>query len=139
MASDDWLLTVVCAISGTTVFLIGLHDARLVRRLRRHGIRTIGIVVDQTRTETDSGHYWKPVISFTDQHGRTVTFQPDIGGKRYELPTGQEVPVVYLADNPKKARVDIRRFMSGALFLLFWGLVLLGVAVHAILSIVIGA
>lgn len=126
---------VVCATSGTVVFLIGLHNALLVRRLRQHGIRTSGLVVDQTRESTDSGHYWKPVISFTDQHGHTVTFQPGVGGKGYELPTGREVPVVYLADNPEKVKVDMRRFTtSQALYLMFFGLVSLSVAVAILMA-----
>lgn len=133
-------LGVVSLISGTLVFLVGLHNTRLSRRLRRHGIHTSGLVVDQTRVDSPKGQFWKPVISFTDQHGRTVTFQPGPSGDGFGLPTGQEVPVVYLADNPEKVRVDTWRFMLlQPLFLLFFGSCLLGFAVAAILWTVIGA
>jgi hypothetical protein len=125
----------LCATSGTVTFLIGLHNALLVRRLHQQGIRTSGLVVDQTRESHDAGPYWKPVISFTDQHGNTVTFQPGVGGKGYELPTGRKVPVVYLADNPEKVKVDMRRFTtSEALFLLSFGGLLLSIAVALLLG-----
>lgn len=125
---------VLCAISGTVTFLIGLRNVLLVRRLRQHGIHTSGLVVDQTQVTMDSGnHHWKPITSFTDQRGHTVTFQPSVGGTGYGLRTGQTVPVVYLADNPKKVRVDMPRFMTRpGLVMMFVRLVILGVAVDAI-------
>lgn len=122
----DRVVGVLFAVLAVPVVLAGLRDAVRVRRLRQHGIRTLGYVVDQVEEKDESGSISVPVIAFTDQRGCRVEFQPGMRGAGMRLPTGREVPVVYLADNPQAARVEMWRHMTGSvLFVLLLGSVLL--------------
>ncbi|MDH6220444.1 DUF3592 domain-containing protein [Streptomyces pseudovenezuelae] len=112
--ADGTLGIAVCAAVGLLLFTVAVRDAVLIRRLRRHGIRTRGVVVDNVRVDgRDSGPTWAPVIAFADQRGYRVEFTSRMRGSGMGLATGREVPVVYLAHNPQTARVGIWRHMVG--------------------------
>ncbi|MBZ6254960.1 DUF3592 domain-containing protein [Streptomyces olivaceus] len=122
----------VCSVVGGLLLWAGLYDAARVRRLRRHGIRTTGRVVDNVRVQEprSSSPSWAPVIAFADQHGYRVEFTPSMRGAGMGLPTGREVDVVYLPHNPQVARVFTRRHMTGpVLFIVAMGLLFLGLGV----------
>ncbi|MBZ6094039.1 DUF3592 domain-containing protein [Streptomyces olivaceus] len=122
----------VCSVVGGLLLWAGLYDAARVRRLRRHGIRTTGRVVDNVRVQEprSSSPSWAPVIAFADQHGYRVEFTPSMRGAGMGLPTGREVDVVYLPHNPQVARVFTRRHMTGpVLFIMAMGLLFLGLGV----------
>ncbi|MGV9390734.1 DUF3592 domain-containing protein [Streptomyces olivaceus] len=123
---------VVCSVVGALLLWAGLYDAARVRRLRRHGIRTTGRVVDNVRVQEprSSSPTWAPVIAFADQHGYRVEFTPSMRGAGMGLPTGREVDVVYMPHNPQVARVFTRRHMTGpVLFIVGFGLFFLGLGV----------
>lgn len=87
----------LCGLVGTLLLWAGLHDAARVRRLRHHGVRTTGMVVDNVRVrDNNSGPTWAPIIAFADQHGYRVEFTPSMRGSGMGLATGREVTVVYL-------------------------------------------
>lgn len=134
--SDDHTSVLVCGTVSVLLLGVALRDAVLVRRLRRQGIRTRGLVVDNVRTgDRGSGPEWAPVIAFVDQRGYRVEFTPRMRGTGMGLATGREVPVVYLADDPQAARVLMGRHMSGpVLFLFLGGAAFLSVAVFIALS-----
>jgi hypothetical protein len=119
---------VVCGAVAVILVAVALRDGAVVRRLRRHGIRTRGVVVDNVRVHDHrSGPTWAPVIAFADQRGYRVEFTTRIRGVGMGLATGREVPVVYLPHNPQTARVYMWRHMVGpTLFCLLVGLVFLG-------------
>nr|WP_224292668.1 DUF3592 domain-containing protein [Streptomyces olivaceus] len=122
----------VCSVVGGLLLWAGLYDAARVRRLRRHGIRTTGRVVDNVRVQEprSSSPSWAPVIAFADQHGYRVEFTPSMRGAGMGLPTGREVDVVYLPHNPQVARVFTRRHITGpVLFIVAMGLLFLGLGV----------
>ena len=57
---------------------------------------------------------------FVDHQGHRVTFSPKLRGLGMGLATGREVPVVYLAHDPRVARVHLPRHMvAPGVFLLF--------------------
>lgn len=129
--SNTMMGVLVCALVGALLLSFGLRDAARVRRLRRHGIRTTGMVVDNVRVrDHDSGPSWAPIIAFADQHGYRVEFTPSIRGAGMGLPTGRQVAVVYLPHNPQAARVLTRRHMTGPVYFVLAGAVLfLGMSV----------
>ncbi|MEU2624025.1 DUF3592 domain-containing protein [Streptomyces sp. NPDC007157] len=121
---------VLCTVVGLGLLGFAVQESAVVRRLRRHGLRTWGVVVDNVRTRDNSGPQWIPVIAFTDRSGYRVEFSPRMHGSGMGLATGREVEVVYLPANPQTARVRMRRHVVGPLvFLVFGGVVFLGVGV----------
>ncbi|MEU9632958.1 DUF3592 domain-containing protein [Streptomyces tendae] len=120
----------LCGLVGTLLLWAGLYDAARVRRLRHHGVRTTGMVVDNVRVrDNNSGPSWAPIIAFADQHGYRVEFTPSMRGAGMGLATGRQVDVVYLPHDPQTARVFTRRHMTGpVVFVLAAALVFLGIA-----------
>jgi hypothetical protein len=129
--ADGSVGTAICGAVSVLLFGFGLRDAVLVRRLRRQGMRTWGVVVDNVRVNNgESGPTWAPVIAFADQRGHRVEFTPRMRGGGMGLPTGRQVPVVYLAHDPQTARVQMWRHMTGpVVFVLAVGAVFLGCGV----------
>ncbi|MEV0372499.1 DUF3592 domain-containing protein [Streptomyces sp. NPDC050636] len=132
--SNGFTSVVACGAAGLLPLWLGLREALVVRRLRRDGIRTRGVVVDNVRSDSD-GSIWVPVIAFRDQQGHRVKFTPRIRGSGLGLATGCNVPVVYLPRDPQSARVYTPRHMVGpVVFLLFVGAAFLGFAVLSALG-----
>ncbi|MFE2333516.1 DUF3592 domain-containing protein [Streptomyces coelicoflavus] len=111
----------LCGLVGLLLLWVGLHDAVRVRRLRQHGVRTAGTVVDNVRVDSNNGPSWAPVIAFVDHHGYRVEFTPSMRGSGMGLATGREVTVVYLPDDPQTARVLMRRHMTGPVYFVLAG------------------
>ncbi|MER5521524.1 DUF3592 domain-containing protein [Streptomyces sp. NPDC002763] len=126
---------VLCTVVGLGLLGFAVRESAVVGRLRRHGVRTWGVVVDNVRTNDREGPKWIPVIAFTDRSGHRVEFSPRLQGSGMGLATGREVEVVYLAANPGTARVRMWRHVVGPLvFLIFGGAVFLGVGVFIALT-----
>ncbi|WP_328562521.1 DUF3592 domain-containing protein [Streptomyces coelicoflavus] len=111
----------LCSLVGLLLLWLGLHDAARVRRLRRHGVRTTGTVVDNVRVDGHNGPWWAPVIAFVDHYGHRVEFTPPLRGSGMGLATGREVTLVYLPDDPQTARVLMWRHMTGPVYFLLAG------------------
>ncbi|MFD4601391.1 DUF3592 domain-containing protein [Streptomyces sp. NPDC058464] len=121
---------VLCTVAGLGLFVAAAHEGRVVHRLRRHGVQTWGLVVDNVRTTDSDGPKWVPVIAFTDRLGYRVEFSPRVQGSGMGLATGRQVEVVYLAQNPQVARVRMWRHVVGpVVFLTLGALVFLAVGV----------
>ncbi|MEU9994538.1 DUF3592 domain-containing protein [Streptomyces sp. NPDC050848] len=118
---SDGIWSGMSALASVVLFGAALQDGLMVRRLRRHGVRTQGLVVDNVRVDDSDGHSWAPVIEFTDHQGYRVQFSPRARGTGLGLPTGRRVDVLYLAENPQTARVFQRRHMSGIVWSLTAG------------------
>lgn len=132
--SKESIGIVLCLLAGVMILSATVRDAVVVRRLRRHGTRTWGIVVDNVRVNDSDGPSWVPVIAFTDRTGHRVEFSPRMRGTGLGLPTGRQVQVVYLTDNPQGARVLMWRHMTGStVFLAFGAFLFLSAAVLIIL------
>ncbi|MEW2118990.1 DUF3592 domain-containing protein [Streptomyces sp. NPDC005474] len=104
------------AMCGAVALLLlgfAVREAAVVRRLQRAGIRTQGVVVDNTRDDYSDGHNWVPVIAFVDQQGHRVEFSPRMRGTGMNLARGLEVQVVYERGKPQTARVLMWKHMMG--------------------------
>ncbi|SEE00468.1 hypothetical protein SAMN04490357_6597 [Streptomyces misionensis] len=128
---NGFIGVIVCGAVAVLLLAVGARDGALVWRLRRHGIRTWGVVVDNVRVERrDTGPSWAPVIAFADLRGHRVEFTTRMRGGGMGLATGRRVPVVYLAHDPQGARVSMWRHTVGpVVFALLAGLVFAGAAV----------
>ncbi|AJC53150.1 MULTISPECIES: DUF3592 domain-containing protein [Streptomyces] len=125
----------VLAVSASLLCLWGgAREARLQARLRRHGVHTEGVVVDQYLAPSDDFDV-TPVIEFTDRQGRPVRFTPVATGKRFGMDLGTHVPVVYPPEHPQNARVFTRKHLRPTYIGLLTGSVLfLGAAVWIVLT-----
>jgi hypothetical protein len=113
---------VVCGAVAALLFGAALRDMVVVRRLRRDGVRTRGMVIDNVRGDDGDGPKWVPVIAFADHKGYRVEFSPKMTGTGMGLETGRAVDVVYPAHAPQNARVFTSRHMAGpAWFMLLGG------------------
>ncbi|WP_186831870.1 DUF3592 domain-containing protein [Streptomyces sp. ISID311] len=121
---------VVCG--AVALFLCGfaVREAVMVRRLKRAGVRSQGLVVTNTRDDWSDGHNLVPVIAFVDQQGGRVEFSPHVRGTGMNLERGLEVQVVYEDGKPHRARVNTRKYMMGsAMSTLLGGVAFAGVGV----------
>ncbi|WP_433445980.1 DUF3592 domain-containing protein [Streptomyces sp. CA-142005] len=75
----------------------------------------------------------RPVIEFTDRQGRAVRFTPVATGTGLAL--GTRLPVVYLPNSPKSARVFTRKYCLTPIVGLFaGGMIFLGVVAGVVLT-----
>ncbi|MEU8973940.1 DUF3592 domain-containing protein [Streptomyces monashensis] len=126
---------VLCAAAGVLLFVAAWRETAVLLRLRRDGVRTQGVVVDNTQVTGDDGHIWVPLVAFCDRQGHRVEFSPRMRGTGMGLATGREVPVVYDSRHPRTARVRMWRHMTGPVVFLLSGAVLfLGAAVLIVLT-----
>lgn len=130
----------LCVAIGLFLYACALRDARLVRRLRREGVRTEGLVVAnvdrQARNRNQTQNLKQkqnrntiptPVIRFHDRQGHEVEFTTAIQGIGLGLATGRRVEVMYLPGESQKARVWMRRQLVGpALGMILAGTLFLG-------------
>ncbi|MFF4403311.1 DUF3592 domain-containing protein [Streptomyces sp. NPDC001262] len=123
----------LCVFAGLLCLWGGVREVRLQARLRRHGVHTEGVVVDQKQAPSDD--FLTPVIEFTDRQGRPVRFRPAATGTGLGLDLGAHVPVAYLPEQPEGARVFTRKHRwSRIIGLLAGGVLFLGAAVLAMLT-----
>ncbi|MFF8373248.1 DUF3592 domain-containing protein [Streptomyces lydicus] len=121
----------LAVLVGLVSLWAGAREARLQMRLSRYGVRAEGVVVDQEHTSADD--YSTPVIEFTDRQGRPVRFRLPATGTGLAL--GTHVPVAYLPERPKSARVFTRKYRLHRIVGLFFGAMLwLGVAAGCLLT-----
>lgn len=70
----------LCIAVGLLIHACAVRDVRLVRRLRREGLRTEGLVVANIVNRRDESTTQTPVIRFHDHHGYLVEFTTAIQG-----------------------------------------------------------
>jgi hypothetical protein len=129
MPNGIWV--VVCGAAAVLLLGAAVREGVVVRRLRRHGLRTRGVVVDNVRVNDGDKPKWVPVIAFRDHQGYRVEFRPKMVGTGMGLATGREIEVVYLARDPQQARVFNSRHMVGpTLFTLLGAVLFLGATVR---------
>ncbi|MFJ8752345.1 DUF3592 domain-containing protein [Streptomyces sp. NPDC102441] len=93
-------------LTGLTMLGVGTHEAMSQYRLQREGIRVRGLVVRHREQFGKDGPVHWAVIEFIDAQGSRHTFEGGSSGVK-GLPIGGEVPVRYLPEVPKGARMDL--------------------------------
>ncbi|AGP57430.1 DUF3592 domain-containing protein [Streptomyces rapamycinicus] len=117
----------LCVAVGLLLYVFAWRDTQLVRRLRRDGVRTEGVVVANIVNRRDRGTTQTPVIRFHDHQGYMVEFTTAVQGVGLGLATGRRVDVLYLPGESQKARVWMRRHILGpAVVLTLIGTIFLG-------------
>lgn len=96
-------------LAGLTLLGFGTHEAVVQRRLQRDGVRVRGLVVRHHREGSgmDGDPVYFAIVEFADTRGSRHTFQAGSSGVK-GFPVGGGVPVRYLPDAPKSARIDLR-------------------------------
>ncbi|MFZ3598523.1 DUF3592 domain-containing protein [Streptomyces sp. BH104] len=109
-------------LAGLAVLGFGVRETVVQYRLQREGIRAGGLVVRHERSDT--GRHGGPVhfavVEFVDTSGGRHTFQAGSSGVK-GLPVGGGVPVRYLPDAPKSARIDLTGRRAGEVTALLGG------------------
>lgn len=99
------------SLIGFFSFLIGVYLQQQRNKLKKTGLRTMGTVEDIVY----KGKYGYPLVSFDLPNGKTVAYKSDTGDyvtigfktkSRYYK--GQNIPIVYSLDEPKKFIIDDR-------------------------------
>lgn len=127
-----WVMPGIFLVVGLFMLGAGVHEGRTVTRLRRHGLRAQGRVIDSVASDEGSYH----VIGFTDHHGHSVEFTRPVG-TRGQARVGRAVTVMYLPDQPDKARVGSRAWWLPTVVLVLGGTVMLMGAAGAFVSALI--
>ncbi len=81
---------------------IGIPDL-LSRRGRQ--LKAQGIVFDNIKNTSDKGDSFTPKVRFATADGRQIEFADGFGVSTTAKPVGNEVTVVYSAENPERAFV----------------------------------
>lgn len=98
----------VLLLAGLVLLGFDTHEVVIQQRLRRAGVRVRGVVVRHRRQTRKDGTVYFAVVEFVDAQGGRHTFEGRSSGVK-GLPVGGGVPVRYLPDAPKRARIDLTR------------------------------
>ncbi|MGA5817564.1 hypothetical protein ACPC54_06855 [Kitasatospora sp. NPDC094028] len=111
--SDKVLVLGFAVPIGVGLVAMFVRRAVLVWRLWRRGVRTRGNVVDHVRRETAYWPYWEVAVLFDLAGGGRVRATCAV---RFDqlFRVGQEVPVVYLPEDPRRMRVFTAGHLVGA-------------------------
>ena len=123
---SDPIQIIVFLILGTAAIFAFFKFLEKRKRVIENGIEVTGIVFESSKNApvdyTNSTNFKSscPTIRFVTKEGLWITEQADYGGPGFFLKQGQEVTVIYNADNPKefiyKTSTDLSNF--GYLFLI---------------------
>ncbi|MET8468727.1 DUF3592 domain-containing protein [Streptomyces sp. NPDC006422] len=123
-------------VAGLAVFGCGVREAVLQSRLQREGARAAGVVVRHHRSTggREGGPVFYAVVEYADARGARHTFQAGSSGVK-NLPVGRDVPVRYLPDVPRTARIDLAgRRIGEVMALLAGGALFAGVGIWLLVT-----
>jgi hypothetical protein len=102
----SWVSAIVGALLLLGALLLWNGSRRFVA-----GARTVqGAVVELIESRDSDGTTYKPVVRFTANDGREITYTESFSGNPAPYDVGETVEVLFTADNPHQAR--IKGFMS---------------------------
>jgi Protein of unknown function (DUF3592) len=127
------------AVFAAILFAIGVYQARDIARLESAGLRAQGQVV-RLKSESGSGSHgnytYHAIVRFRTDNNVTVEFKDSVGSNPPSYRPGDQVTVLYNADDPRRdAIIDRGRFWNWAIP----GLLLVGAALLGWLSAVLMA
>lgn len=112
------------AIAGLVVIVSVGQEFRHIGRLRGKGVGTTGTVVKHV---SQANGLDQAVIQFIDQQGCEFELTPSLQNRF--VPVGEQFPVVYLPDQPQKARIRSRLKRRLLLPVLICGLLFLALGI----------
>lgn len=68
--------------------------------------RAEGTVTDLVRSRSSDSTTYKPVVQFTSDRGERIEFISSVGSNPPSYAKGEKVEVLYLADNPRDAKIN---------------------------------
>jgi Protein of unknown function (DUF3592) len=105
----DGFWSVMLGLAGVFSLGAGLREVRILARLRRLGVRGVGVVVRLDSKASDMGsRLYRPVVAFTDEHGVQREVRGRVGSTRRPPAVGTRISVVYPPNRPEAARLDTR-------------------------------
>ena len=75
-------------------------------QLEAEGLRTSGVVVSfEESYDSESGTTYYPVVEYQTRQNRKIKFKDNVGSSHPSLSRGDDVEVLYLADDPKGSAI----------------------------------
>jgi hypothetical protein len=105
---SDPIQIIVFLILGVTAIFAFFKFQEKRKKVIENGIEVTGIVFEYSEnapvdyTNSTNSRSSCPTIRFVTKEGLWITEQADYGGSGFFLKQGQEVTVIYNADNPKE-------------------------------------
>lgn len=129
--NDPWLLLAL----GSGLFALGIWELSHSRHLLRRGVRTRGTVTGIREEMSGEEKMYYPIIHFIDRDGAEQTVRFPSGSNWKEHRIGQQVPVLYLPDEPESAKIEGTFDLWGVPFVSFtMGSILVGLSLWEFLK-----
>ncbi|NDJ58584.1 DUF3592 domain-containing protein [Enterobacteriaceae bacterium 4M9] len=91
---------------GCMMLGLSFYQAWSEAQFEKNALRTTGKVVDLGLDRSEGQRIWYPVVSFYDSQGKKNEFTSSVGSAGYHSMRGQDIEVLYLADEPDEARIS---------------------------------
>ncbi|MBK4715754.1 MULTISPECIES: DUF3592 domain-containing protein [Tenebrionibacter/Tenebrionicola group] len=98
-------ISTLCLFFGCLMLGFAFWQAWSEKQFEDNALRTTGKVIDLGLDRSEGRRIWYPVVSFHDQYGRQQEFTSSIGSSGYRSMLGQNIEVLYLAQEPQNARI----------------------------------
>jgi len=119
------------ALAGLLFTFIGIRLIVKSYHLKKHGLRTVGIITRVKRVYHYEGlilHY--PIVKIKTESGKVIEFRSSIGKSHIAPTVGDQVPVLYHRKHPENAEIDSPfRLRRAPVILLLTGVFFLVLAV----------
>lgn len=93
-------------VAGICLLLGAAFAYRSTSTFLAESAKTEGTVVDFVARRSNDSITYRPVVQFTSQSGEEIEFVSSSGSNRPGYSAGQNVTVLYRADNPHDAAID---------------------------------
>jgi len=116
---------IISRTTGVLLLIGGIYLAIKPAALLFNGVTVSGKVTEIAMTEYRHSKSYLPVVSFTDEQGKTQSFKEDVGDyPGFNLKAGDTVDVIYQKDQPASAVINTFYYMWGpSVLTLFLGVV----------------
>lgn len=105
---QELLFCAVSVVVGCIVMGIFIHNYHAeTKKIERYGVETVGVITDRLKVRKRGGPSYS--VNYTFMHnGEIIRRNQDVGFDPFrEAIVGGRYKVMYLPDNPKKARIYI--------------------------------
>jgi hypothetical protein len=100
------LVGILLFAMGVAILIAGIISILKRRNQIAHSLRAHGQITSFATEMGRSGYLHYPVVEFTIQSGRSISFKSSVGSSRTGYSVGQQVKVLYDVRNPMEAEID---------------------------------